>query len=90
MRWRSLLETILRINGYGMVKQGELYRIVPLTDVSHLPIPPERKGDSNSEQETREQGDRDAEHRARPGRPIRRYGATHDLQRRVAGPQQGP
>ena len=45
---RSLLETILRINGYGMVKQGELYRIVPLTDVSHLPIPPERKGDSNS------------------------------------------
>jgi general secretion pathway protein D len=45
---RSLLETILRINGYGLVKQGELYRIVPLTDVSHLPIPPERKGDSNS------------------------------------------
>ena len=27
---RSLLETVLRINGYGMVKQGELYRIVPL------------------------------------------------------------
>jgi general secretion pathway protein D len=45
---RSLLETILRINGYGMVKQGELYRIVPLTDVSHLPIPPESKGTANS------------------------------------------
>ena len=45
---RSLLETILRINGYGMVKQGELYRIVPLGDISHLPIPPERKGDSSS------------------------------------------
>ncbi len=45
---RSLLETILRINGYGMVKQGELYRIVPLGDVSHLPIPPERKTDAGS------------------------------------------
>jgi general secretion pathway protein D len=39
---RSLLETILRINGFGMVKQGDLYRIVPLADVSHLPIPLER------------------------------------------------
>jgi general secretion pathway protein D len=45
---RSLLETILRINGFGMVKQGELYRIVPLTDISHLPIPPETKTDPNS------------------------------------------
>src|SRR6202051_2207824 len=45
---RSLLETILRINGYGMVKQDELYRIVPLGDISHLPIPPEHKGDSSS------------------------------------------
>jgi general secretion pathway protein D len=45
---RSLLETILRINGFGMVKQGDLYRIVPLTDISHLPIPPEMKTDPNS------------------------------------------
>ena len=45
---RSLLETILRINGFGMVQQGELYRIVPLTDISHLPIPPETKTDPNS------------------------------------------
>jgi general secretion pathway protein D len=45
---RSLLETILRINGFGMVKQGELYRIVPLTDISHLPVPPETKTDPNS------------------------------------------
>jgi general secretion pathway protein D len=45
---RSLLETILRINGFGMVKQGELYRIVPLTDISHLPIPPEMKTDPNT------------------------------------------
>jgi general secretion pathway protein D len=31
-----------------MVKQGDLYRIVPLTDISHLPIPPETKSDPNS------------------------------------------
>ncbi len=45
---RSLLETILRINGFGMVKQGDLYRIVPLADISHLPVPPETKTDANS------------------------------------------
>jgi general secretion pathway protein D len=45
---RSLLETILRINGFGMVQQGELYRIVPLTDISHLPISPEMKTDPAS------------------------------------------
>jgi general secretion pathway protein D len=45
---RSLLETILRINGFGIVKQGDLYRIVPLADISHLPVPPETKTDSNS------------------------------------------
>jgi general secretion pathway protein D len=45
---RSLLETILRINGFGMVKQGDLYRIVPLADISHLPVPPEGQTDSNS------------------------------------------
>jgi general secretion pathway protein D len=45
---RSLLETILRINGFGMVQQGDLYRIVPLTDISHLPIPPETKTDPAS------------------------------------------
>ena len=42
---RSLLETILRINGYGIVKQGELYRIVPLAIASHLPVPIERVTD---------------------------------------------
>ncbi|HEX5228144.1 MAG TPA: hypothetical protein VFW44_10560, partial [Bryobacteraceae bacterium] len=45
---RSLLEAILRINGFGMVKQGDLYRIVPLSDISHLPLPPEMKTDPNS------------------------------------------
>ncbi|HYL76940.1 MAG TPA: type II secretion system secretin GspD [Bryobacteraceae bacterium] len=38
---RSLLELILRVNGFGMVKQGDLYRIVPLADISRLPLPPE-------------------------------------------------
>ncbi len=38
---RSLLETILRVNGFGMAKQGDLYRIIPLSDMSHMPLPPE-------------------------------------------------
>jgi general secretion pathway protein D len=38
---RSLLELILRINGFGMVKQGDLFRIVPLADISRLPLTPE-------------------------------------------------
>jgi len=42
-----LLETILRINGFGMVKQGDLYRIVPLTEISHLPLAPERISDAS-------------------------------------------
>ncbi len=37
---RSLLDMILRINGFGMVKVGEIYRIVPLTEVSRLPLEP--------------------------------------------------
>jgi len=45
---RSLLETILRINGFGMVKQGDLYRIVPLAEISHLPVPPENRSDASS------------------------------------------
>ena len=43
---RSLLETILRINGFGIVKQGDLYRIVPLSEISHLPVPIDRVADS--------------------------------------------
>jgi len=43
---RALLDTILRLNGAAMVQQGNIYRIVPLTDISHLPIPPESKTDS--------------------------------------------
>src|SRR5260370_18130703 len=40
---RSLLEAILRINGAGMVQQGNLYRIVPLANVSHLALEPEQQ-----------------------------------------------
>ena len=38
---RNLLDMILRINGAAMIQVGELYRIVPLSDVSRLPMPPE-------------------------------------------------
>src|SRR5581483_1816685 len=43
---RSLLEAILRINGFGMVQQGDLWRIVPLPQLSHQPIQPEQVTDS--------------------------------------------
>ena len=45
---KSLLEAILRINGAGMVKQGELYRILPLADISHHALPPEKVTDPSS------------------------------------------
>jgi general secretion pathway protein D len=45
---KSLLEAILRINGAGMVKEGELYRILPLTDISHHALQPEKITDSSS------------------------------------------
>ena len=32
---RSLLETVLRINGYAIVKTGDIHRIVPMTDALH-------------------------------------------------------
>src|SRR5882724_6513522 len=35
MDFKSLLETILRINGAGMVKVGNLWRIVPLNEMPH-------------------------------------------------------
>lgn len=34
---RTLLDTILRINGYAMIPQGDIFRIVPLTDVQRMP-----------------------------------------------------
>src|SRR5690242_7035536 len=36
---RNLLDMILRINGFGMVQEGEVYRIVPMADVMRQPIP---------------------------------------------------
>ena len=39
---RSLLETILRINGAAMVQVGDIFRIVPTTEVIRLPINPSR------------------------------------------------
>ena len=45
---KSLLEAILRINGAGMVKEGDLYRILPLTDISHHALQPEKVTDSAS------------------------------------------
>jgi len=38
---RPILETILRMNGLAMVQVGNLYRISPATEVSHLPISPQ-------------------------------------------------
>ncbi len=38
---REMLETILRINGAAMVQTGNLFRIVPLADLAHMPLHPE-------------------------------------------------
>ncbi len=38
---RPLLETILRMNGYQMVQVGNMYRIVPVAEASHLPVTPQ-------------------------------------------------
>ena len=39
---RALLDLILRINGFGMVKQGDFYRIVPLNEINRMPLPPDQ------------------------------------------------
>ncbi|MBV8845410.1 MAG: type II secretion system secretin GspD [Bryobacterales bacterium] len=36
---RNLLELILRINGFGMAQEGDVYRILPMKDVLKQPIP---------------------------------------------------
>jgi general secretion pathway protein D len=36
---RNLLEMILRINGDGMVQEGEVFRIMPLNDMARQPVP---------------------------------------------------
>ena len=40
MDTRSLLDMILRINGFAMVQVGDIQRIVPLSEVSRLPLEP--------------------------------------------------
>ncbi len=51
---RSLLDTILRINGAAMIQVGDIFRIVPINEVARLPMPPrkdaESKDISNDEQ----------------------------------------
>jgi general secretion pathway protein D len=47
---RALLDTILRINGYAMIPQGDIYRIVPLNDVQRMPgLKPEVSGNTAPE-----------------------------------------
>ncbi len=43
---RSLLDIVLRINGFGMVEIGDLSRIVPLSDLGHLPLAVNSSGSS--------------------------------------------
>ncbi len=40
---RALLDTILRINGAAMVKEGDLYRVVPLAEIGRTALEPEQK-----------------------------------------------
>src|SRR6185437_9095512 len=44
---RSLLDQILRINGFGMAQVGDLYRVVPLKDIAHQPLRPQTITDPN-------------------------------------------
>jgi len=41
---RNLLEMILRINGYALVPQGDVYRVVKMLDALHQPIPIQAAG----------------------------------------------
>ena len=36
-----MLEMILRINGFGLIQDGEVYRVIPLKSITHLPMRPE-------------------------------------------------
>ncbi len=38
---RNMLEMILRINGFGLIQDCELYRVIPLKSIAHLPMHPE-------------------------------------------------
>jgi len=36
---RNLLDMILRVNGFGMVQEGEIFRVVPMADAVRQPLP---------------------------------------------------
>ena len=38
---RNMLEMILRINGFGLIQDGEIWRILPLKSIKNLPMHPE-------------------------------------------------
>lgn len=38
---RNMLELILRINDFGLIQDGQLYRVIPLKKILHLPMHPE-------------------------------------------------
>lgn len=41
---RDVLNQILRINGFGLVQIGDLYRVVPLNEIAHQPLRPQQLG----------------------------------------------
>ncbi len=41
---RNVLDMILRVNGFGMIQEGEIYRIVPMADAVRQPIPFQSNG----------------------------------------------
>jgi general secretion pathway protein D len=43
---RSLLDTILRINGAAMIQVGDIFRIVPINEVARLPMTPRTNAES--------------------------------------------
>ena len=44
----TLLQTVLRVNGATMVQVGEIYRIVPVSKISSLPLPPDMNADAKT------------------------------------------
>lgn len=49
---RSLLDLILRTNGYAMVQAGDVYRVVPLNDLSHQPLNAESLNANKDEEDS--------------------------------------
>jgi general secretion pathway protein D len=39
---RNLLEMILRINGFALIQEGPIYRVIPTKSITHLPMHPEK------------------------------------------------